>query len=177
MKCYFNQGAYVLLLFVCLISCDKKKAMNQDRKIEVSASLGGSYILNQSTVILIVGKVRNVSNEMVSFLSMGCSVENTWRCSNVDFELGLKLCYSDVPVLVKLKPNESVTFFLNAKAKKPFDELANQEFNIGFNFVEADTLIFNKALRSIAAEQNIVWAKDTFKLNDLVWRNTIKLER
>ena len=158
-----------LFFIFCTDSCKTNNYSKNDlnSKVQIRVSLGGDYVLNNSDIVIIVAKVKNISSDTISFLSMSCSTEDVWRTTTSDLELGLKLCFSNVPILIKLESKEIITFYLVDKVKKSLPLIEMNNFNIGFNFIETNTSEYETSVKKIQTINNIIWSTDTLQLKNL----------
>jgi len=191
-----------LLCFICasqiLTSCtdNKKTTTNKDSFI-VSATLGGSYTKDTTEIFFIVGKLYNNSSDTLSYLSMTCSWDESWKLSSPNLEIQKNLCFSNVPMLVQLAPHESILNYLPVRLLKHYNEIKDEKFLVGYNLVKANpddfkepkltsqeaidsfakksSLNFQNQIASLQETKNLFWS-DTIQLNQIFRFNTIKKE-
>jgi hypothetical protein len=181
MELKYNQKSLLLfLLLTCLIlvitSCID---MNKDKSqagFSVTATLGGVYKIDTSEIVYIVGKLHNHSADTLSFLSMTCSWDDSWKISSPNLNIVKNLCFSNIPILVKLGPNESMLNYLPARLLKPYEDIKDEKFVVGFNLVKADTVEFSRSIKDLEGIKNFFWA-DSLQLNKLFRFNTIEKEK
>jgi hypothetical protein len=178
MKYYKNIRHFICLFFFILTfnSCSKNNQSNKEAAFSVTTTLGGLYKNDTSEFVYIVGKLHNRSSDTLSFLSATCSWDDAWKLSSPNLLIVKNICFSNVPILVKLGPNESMLNYLPVRLLKPYDEIKDEKFVVGFNLVRADTVDFSKSVKALEETNNIFWA-DTLQLNKFFRFNTIIREK
>lgn len=157
------------LLFVGFSSCS-----GGDKSIlTIKSSIGGAYVIDSTEIVIVVAKAYNNSKDTISFLTMSCARERNWKIKSPNLQVGLFDCYSDVPTLIKLGPNQYLTNFIKIKLLKPLKEIINEKIIIGFNLVEAKELEFTQSMKLIEETNNILWSTDTLQLKSLLMPNYI----
>ena len=152
---------------------------NQSKKqvdFSVTTTFGGHYRIDTTEIVYIVGKLHNRSADTLSFLSMTCSWDDSWKISSPNLALVKNICFLNVPMLIKLGPNESMLNYLPVRLLKPYQKIEDEKFLVGFNLVKADTVEFSKSIKALEETNNIFWA-DTLQLNKLFRFNTITREK
>lgn len=142
----------------------------------VTTTFGGSYQIDTSQFFYIVGKLYNRSSDTLSFLSMTCSWDDSWKVSSPNLNIIKNMCFSNIPILIKLGPNESMLNYLPVRLLKPYQEMQDEKFVVGFNLVKADTVEFSKSIKALEETNNFFWG-DTLQLNKLFRFNTITREK
>jgi hypothetical protein len=158
-----------------LTSCQDKKLKKVMNDFSVTTTFEGSYQIDTSEIVYIVGKLHNRSADTLSFLSMTCSWDDSWKMSSPNLRIEKNICYSNVPMLIKLGPNESMLNYIPVRLLKPLQEIRDEKFQVGFNLVKADTVEFSKSIKALEETNNYQWG-DTMQLNMLYRLNTIKKE-
>ena len=167
---------YSVCLALTLVSCFDKKAKKNRIDFSVTTTFGGSYQIDTSQVVYIVGKLHNRSSDTLSFLSMTCSWDDSWRISSPNLSIVKNICFSNVPILIKLAPNESMLNYVPIRLLKPLQNIRDEKFQFGFNLVKADTVEFSTSIKALEETNNYFWG-DTLQLNMLYRWNTIKKEK
>lgn len=176
---YSNHNSIVLFLLFSVFTlacCRNKKIEHPKDNFSVTTTFGGSYKIDTSEFVYIVGKLHNHSTDTLSFLSMLCSWEVSWKINSANLRIENNICYLNVPILIKLAPNESMVNYIPVRLLKPLNEIMNEKFQVGFNLVPADRLDFSQSMETLEKSNNYFWG-DTLQLNMLNRFNTIKKEK
>ena len=140
----------VLLIFILSLSYCSNKGKNERRAdFIVNTTFGGSYKVDTSEMVYIVGKLYNRSSDTLSFLSMTCSWDDSWKITSPNLAIVKNLCFSNVPILIKLGPNESMLNYLPVRLLKPYQDIQDEKFLVGFNLVKADTVECSESIKAL----------------------------
>jgi hypothetical protein len=156
------------ILTVLLFTSCSEKSKNTKEGFYVTANFGGEYRIDTNDYINIVGQLHNQSKGTISFISMTCSWANSWKVSSKSFSSIPYPCFSNVPFLQKLGPDEKITYYFSLRLDKPRMEILDEKFTVGFNLVKADTVIFDDAIKKLTETNNFYWS-DTLQMNEFLW--------
>ena len=169
MKQYtYKLTSFLLILFV---SCTTHR---QDKSkippMTHSVSLGGIHTCDTAEYIFIKSSLINNSEDTLLCFSMTCSGDGAYKIDSKDLSLEKNICYSNVPMLIKVAPHKSFDYYLRLLTAQKGINFREVNFRLGYNLVLRDTTKdLSSQVDQIGDMKNVIWS-DTVHLKDFWMR-------
>jgi hypothetical protein len=153
--------------FWLFVSCSIKKEETGKETLTHSVTLGGFLRCDTTNYIFLKSAVNNISTDTIQCVSMACSWADGYTTDSTDFLVEKYICYSNVPVLVKIPPGKSFDRYIKIITRENLEEWRRASFRVGYNLVVRDTTkqIFDQ-VGQIGDMKNVIWS-DSIKLKEL----------
>jgi hypothetical protein len=148
----------ILILISCLF-CFYLTYSQRKNEYKLRIKKGEVVKVDTQTYWIIPTTLTNLTNDTLTYLSMSCSWQSFYLVSNKKLKKENYWCDKNIPVILKLAPNES----REIKLRLIVNRLTNAPplgFKIGLNLVKIKDLVdgFNYVLTNQQKKMNIIWS-------------------
>jgi hypothetical protein len=135
-----------------------------------TVSLGGLYTCDTTQYVFIKSSLSNNSEDTLLCFSMTCSGDDAYKIESKDLSIEKNICFSNVPMLIKVAPHKSFDYFLRLLTTQKNINFRDVNFRLGYNLVLSDTTKeFGSQVEQIGDMKNVIWS-DTVRLKDFWMR-------